>query len=115
MLVSIFENVVQNTVAGTGKDEGWLVGFNLNKAQAPGSWDFRYNYRDLEADAVLGPFSHSDFIGGGTDGLGHEFGLNYQLTKNIQAGLTYFLSKRDRGGSSGDSYRRFQDDLRFKF
>jgi len=115
MPVSIFGNVVQNTVAGTGKDEGWLVGFNLNKAQAPGSWDFRYNYRDLEADAVLGAFSHSDFIGGGTDGYGHEFGLNYQLTKNIQAGLTYFLSNRDRGGSSGDSYRRFQADLRFKF
>lgn len=115
MPVSIFGNIVRNTVASTGEDEGWLVGFKLNKAKEPGSWDFRYNYRDLEADAVLGAFTNSDFIGGGTDGHGHELGLNYQLTKNIQAGLTYFVTERDRGGGSGDSYRRLQADLKFKF
>jgi len=115
MPVSIFGNIVQNTVASTGEDEGWLIGFKLNKCKAPGSWDFRYNYRDLDADAVLGAFSDSDFIGGGTNGKGHELGLNYQLTKNIQAGLTYFVNERDRGSGSGDRYRKLQADLQFKF
>ncbi len=115
MPVSIFGNIVRNTVASTGEDEGWLIGFKLNKAKEPGSWDFRYNYRDLEADAVLGAFSDSDFIGGGTDGKGHELGLNYQLTKNIQAGLTYFANERNRGSGSSDKYRRLQADLQFKF
>lgn len=93
--VAIFGNYVQNTIASTSEDEGWLVGFKLNKAKEPGTWDFRYNYRELEADAVLGAFSDSDFIGGGTNGRGHEFGFNYQLTKNVQAGLTYFVNERD--------------------
>jgi hypothetical protein len=115
MPVSIFGNVIQNTVASTSEDEGWLIGFKLNKCKAPGSWDFRWNYRDLEADAVLGAFSDSDFIGGGTDGKGHELGLNYQLTKNVQAGLTYFVNERDRGSGSDDDYRRLQADLQFKF
>jgi hypothetical protein len=115
MPVSIFGNVVQNTVASTSEDEGWLIGFKLNKCKAPGSWDFRWNYRDLEADAVLGAFTDSDFIGGGTDGKGHELGLNYQLTKNIQAGLTYFVNERNRGAGSNDDYRRLQADLQFKF
>ncbi len=113
--VSVFGNIVQNTVASTGEDEGWLIGFKLNKCKAPGSWDFRYNYRDLDADAVLGAFADSDFAGGGTDGQGHELGLNYQLTKNIQAGLTYFVNERDRGSGSDDRYRRLQADLLFKF
>jgi hypothetical protein len=115
MPLAVFGNYVQNTVASTGEDEGWLIGLKLNKAKEPGSWDFRYNYRELEADAVLGAFADSDFIGGGTDGKGHEFGLNYQLTKNIQAGLSYFINERDRGSGNDDNYRRLQADLIFKF
>jgi hypothetical protein len=49
----------------------------VNKAKKQGSWNFRYNYREIEADAVLGTFSDSDFIGGGTDGKGHELNFGY--------------------------------------
>jgi type II secretory pathway pseudopilin PulG len=115
MPVSIFGNYAHNTVARTNEDDGWLIGFKLNKAKEPGSWDFRYNYRELEADAVLGAFTDSDFIGGGTNGRGHEFGFNYQLTENVQAGLTYFINERDRDGANDDDYRRLQADLMFKF
>jgi phosphate-selective porin len=115
MPVSIFGNYAHNTVARTNEDDGWLIGLKLNKAKEPGSWDFRYNYREVEADAVLGAFTDSDFIGGGTNGRGHEFGLNYQLTENIQAGLTYFINVRDRSTTTDDDYRRLQADLQFKF
>jgi len=109
---AVFGNYVQNTAASTSEDEGWIIGCKFNKAKKPGSWELSYDYRDLEADAVIGVFSDSDFIGGGTDGKGHRFGLRYQLAKNLQADLTYFLNER---GSNDDDYRRLQADLIFKF
>ena len=112
MPVSVFGNYVQNTAATTPEDTGWLIGFKLNKAKNPGSWQFSYNYRDLEKDAVIGVFSDSDFIGGGTAGKGHKFGFKYQLAENLQTGLTYFLNER---GANDDDYRRLQVDLAFKF
>jgi hypothetical protein len=111
MPVSIFGNYVKNTVATTSEDTGWLIGGKLNKAKDPGSWQLAYNYRRVEADAVLGVFSDSDFIGGGTDGKGHEFEFKYQFTKRIQGALSYFLNER---GDDND-YRRLMADLVFKF
>jgi hypothetical protein len=112
MPVSVFGNYVKNTAAATNKDTGWLIGSKLNKAKDPGSWELSYDYRELEADAVLGIFSDSDFIGGGTGGKGHRFGFAYQFTKNIQGGLTYFLDERS---SDDRDYRRLQADLILKF
>jgi hypothetical protein len=110
--VAIFGNYAQNTSAVTNEDTAWLAGFTLNKAKKPGSWQATYMFRDVEADAVLGAFTDSDFIGGGTDGQGHTFGFKYQLAKNLQAALTYFLSERD---STDDDYNRLQGDLILKF
>jgi hypothetical protein len=114
--VSFYGNWVHNTAATTGEDTGWLVGGTYNKAKDPGSWQFSYAYRDLEADAVVGLFSDSDFIGGGTDGKGHVFGFAYQVKKNVQAALTYFLNE-DRANTAGRDfdYHRLQADLKFKF
>ena len=88
----------------------------LNKARDPGSWEFFYNYRELEADAVVGQLSDSDFIGGGTDGRGHKFGYTYQIRKNTQGSLTYLHNEDDTGSNGRDlDYRRFQADLKLKF
>lgn len=110
--MAVFGSYVQNAAATTSEDTGWLIGCKFNKAKKPGSWELSYNYRDLEADAVIGVFSDSDFIGGGTNGKGHQLGLKYQLAKNLQGGLTYFLNQR---GSNNDDYRRLQADLNLKF
>ncbi len=116
MPVSFFGNWVKNTAASTSEDKGWLVGTTLNKAKNPGEWQASYMYRDLEADAVLGTFSDSDFIGGGTDGKGHTFGFAYQLAKNTQAALTYFHNEDHANSSNRDfDYRRLQADLKLKF
>lgn len=109
---AVFANYVQNGVADSSEDTGWLVGGKFGKCKDPGSWELSYDYRDLEADAVVGAFSDSDFIGGGTNGKGHRFGAVYQLAKNTQAGLTYFL---DEKGSDSHDYDRLQVDLMFKF
>ena len=110
--LALYGNYVENTAADTKGDSGWLVGCKINKAKNPGSWEFSYDYRELQKDAVVGAFSDSDFIGGGTNGRGSRFGAKYQLTKNVQAGLTYFLNERKDGDHN---YRRLQVDMVLKF
>jgi hypothetical protein len=115
---TVYGNYVKNTSANTSEDAGWLIGATFNKAKDAGSWELGYNYRDVEKDAVLGVLTDSDFIGGGTNGKGHTFVGKYQLTKNIQAALTYFLSERLTNGSSYekcDDYHRLMADLVLKF
>jgi hypothetical protein len=110
--VAIFGDYVTNTAASS-EDQGWLIGFTVNKLKDPGSWQFGYDYRDIDADAVVGQFNDSDFVGGGTDGKGHRFNVAYQLAKNFEVGLTYFLDERKN--SDDDKYRRLQADMVFKF
>ncbi|HOM76866.1 MAG TPA: putative porin [Anaerohalosphaeraceae bacterium] len=109
---AVFANYVKNTVAAGSENAGWLIGTKYGKCKDPGSWELSYDYRDLKADAVVGAFSDSDFIGGGTDGKGHRFSAVYQLAKNTQAGLTYFLNEK---GHDDHDYNRLQLDLMFKF
>ena len=112
--VSLFGDYVVNTASAVMADRAWLVGTTIGKCNKPGSWALRYNYRDVEADSVLGAFADSDFIGGGTDGRGHELGFNYQIAEHWQAGATYFCN--ERGVSTGKTdYQRLQLDLQFKF
>jgi hypothetical protein len=109
---AFFGNYARNTAATSTEDTGWLIGCSLNKAKAVGSWQASYMYREVEADAVLGAFTDSDFVGGGTDGKGHMFGFKYQLAENLQGALTYFMSER---GSTESDYNRLQADLILKF
>jgi hypothetical protein len=110
--VAVFGDYVTNTAASS-EDQGWLIGFTFNKLKDPGSWQFGYDYRDIDADAVVGQFNDSDFVGGGTDGKGHRFNVAYQLAKNFEVGLTYFLDEKKN--SDDDKYHRLQADLVFKF
>jgi hypothetical protein len=110
--VAVFGSYAHNTAAPSDKSDGWLIGTTFNKAKDPGSWQIGYDYRDLDSDAVVGQFSDSDFDNGGTNARGHRFNLTYQLAKNFQAGLTYFL---DENKTTDDKYRRLQADLVFKF
>jgi len=112
MPATLFGDYVNNTAASE-KNSGWLIGCTLNKTKDPGSWEFRYDYRDLDADAVVGQFNDSDFVGGGTNGKGHWFGFTYQVAKNLQAALTYYLDERKN--SYEDEYHRLQVDLMLKF
>ena len=114
--MAVFGDYVQNTVADD-EDTGWLVGFAINKAKDPGSWQFEYDYRDIEQDAVVGQFNSSDFIGGGTGGEGHRFAFGYMLAKNVATNVTYYMNEFDRPGTTadGENYDRVQVDLALKF
>jgi hypothetical protein len=110
--VSVYGDYVKNIASDVQEDTGWLVGIKLGKAKAPGTWDLGYNYRDLEADAVVGAFSDSDFIGGGTDGKGHKFSTSYAIDKNFTTGVTYYMNEQ---GSQETDYDRLQVDFKLKF
>ncbi len=110
--VSLFFNYVINTVADDN-DTAYLLGFKVNTAKKPGSWDFRYNYRNIEADAVFGTFSDSDFRGGGTDGKGHELNFGYQLAKGWKLSASYFRNKKEL--EKKYDFDRVMVDLKFNF
>ena len=113
--IAIFGSWVRNIVASTSKDTGWLLGARFNKAKDPGSWEFSYDYRELEADAAVGGFSESEFLDGSTDGRGHKLGFTYQWAKNLQSALTYYHLENTGGSTRNMDYRRLVADLLLKF
>lgn len=104
---------VKNTAAA-GADTGWLVGAMIGKARNPGSWQFGYNYRDVERDAVLSVWNDSDFNGGLTGGKGHTLSAAYQAFKNVQLALTYFHGEVELTSPDLD-YRRLHAEVVVKF
>lgn len=116
MPLSLFADYVINTAAVdevSDDDTAYLVGFKIGTTKKPGSWDFRYDYRRVESDAVFGTFSESDFVGGGTDGKGHILNFGYQIAKGWKFALAYFMN--DKGLEDRLDYERVQVDLKFKF
>jgi hypothetical protein len=116
MPTNLFASWVRNTVATTSEDTGWLVGVKFNKAKdnKPGSWEFGYDYRETDADAVVGGFIESDFLDAQTNSRGHRFTLRYQLAKNLYWKMTYYHLEDTRTTNDLD-YRRFLGDLVWKF
>ena len=116
---SAFLNGVRNTDADDF-DTGWAAGLKLGKAKKAGSWQIGYIYQDIEADAVLGLVTDSDFAGGGTDSKGHVFKGAYALSDKVQVKMTYFLTERqdsnglENGGVPYD-VDTLQLDLAFKY
>ncbi|MCP4703113.1 MAG: hypothetical protein GY865_00765, partial [candidate division Zixibacteria bacterium] len=111
---TIIGNYVHN-IAADSLNNGWLAGLCIGKINEPGSWAFRYNYRSLEADAVVGAFTNSDFGGGGTDAKGHEAGGSYQFSPNSTIAITYFNNQIGLKSASKTDYQKWQVDLKFKF
>lgn len=91
--VMAFVDYVTNSDAGS-EDSGFSTGVRLGKAKKAGTWQVAYTYQDLEADAVLGLLTNSDFGKGGTDAKGHIFNAGYALTDQIALGLSWFLTER---------------------
>ena len=110
---SVFVDYVVNMARDVDDDRGWLAGFLIGKCKKPGTAAFRYSYRHLEKDALVGAFADSDFIGGGTNGKGHEINVEYQINQKTKGGISYFINKTDI--DNGNDYHRLQLDVSFKF
>jgi hypothetical protein len=110
--ITVMGDYVNNTAADSLND-GWLVGIRVGKIKKLSSLGFRYIYREINKDAVIGMFTDSDFRGGGTDGKGHEMGADVQLTSSTTLSLTYFNNKTPI--KDGKTFQRVQVDAKFKF
>jgi hypothetical protein len=111
LTVIVYGNYVNNTDPDT-LNTGYLVGGTVKHGKDKGNFKLYGNYRDVGRDAVVGLFTDSDFIGGGTDGKGVEVGASYGIAKKVDLGLTYFANKI---GEDEIDYKRVQVDLKMKF
>ena len=110
----LFADYVTNTAVDEN-DSGYVLGFKYGKTSGKGSWDISYLYEKLEADAVLGLLTDSDFGGGGTDVKGSIFKGTWGFHKNWNAKFTYFLNKIDLASGMPRDFDRLQLDLNFKY
>ena len=110
--VTVMGDYVNNTAVDRLND-GWLVGIRVGKIKKLSSLAFRYIYRQLNRDAVVGMFTDSDFIGGGTDGKGHEIGADVQVAPSTSFAVTYFNNTTPI--IDGRNFQRVQVDAKFKF
>jgi hypothetical protein len=112
--VTVFADYVVNTEADAA-DTGFALGASLGEVSGAGTWRVGYIYQDLEADAVVGTFTDSDFAGGGTDGKGHIFEVNYGFRDRLVFGLRYFLNERGADAGNEHDYNRLQADVVFNY
>jgi hypothetical protein len=110
--LTVFADYVVNTEADD-VDTGFALGASVGEVTGPRTWRVGYVYQELEADAVVGTFTDSDWAGGGTDGDGHVVEFNYGFRERLVFGLRYFLN--ERGIDSGNDYNRLQADVQFNY
>jgi hypothetical protein len=97
------------------EDTAFTVGGYAGKGELRGDWQAGWSYKDVEADAVVGSFTESDFAGGGTDVTGHVLKGRYFLRDGFSIGATVFLNEAGEYRGELHDYRRLQLDLDFKF
>jgi hypothetical protein len=112
--VTVFADYVVNGEA-RGADTGFALGASLGEVSGARTWRVGYIYQDLEADAVVGTFTDSDWAGGGTDGKGHVVEFNYGFRDRLVFGLRYFLNERGADAGSEHDYNRLQADVVFNY
>lgn len=96
-------------------DTAWAAGLKYGKARNPRTWEISYTYQNLEADAVFGLLTDSDFAGGGTDSRGHIVTGDWAINKQWKIGVTYFDTERNIAKGTEEAYRRIMLDTAFKF
>lgn len=97
------------------EDTGYTFGFQVGDARQRGDWEFRYAWKRIEADAVLGLLTESDFGAGGTDAKGSVFRGAYAFDDSWFFQASYYVN--ETGISTGDpeDFDRLQIDLNFKY
>ena len=102
--LSLYGQYVQNyeardmaatTTDDSDEDTAYLFGLRTNIAGVA----FDYNYRDVDANGVVGGFTDSDFAVGYTNSSGHKLKLKYDFMKNFSIGATYFMAESDAASS----------------
>jgi len=108
----VFVDGVHNLSADE-EDLGYAVGIRWGASKKPGDYKLSYCYQELQADAVFGPFTDSDFAGGGTDNSGHLLRGKVVIRPGLSFALSYYDTKYDKfkNGVGTDLQRVFLDLL----
>ena len=112
--MTLFVDYVSNNAAEQYGD-GFAFGVDYRRDSGTGTWNVAYIYQDLEANAVVGAFTDSDFAGGTSDGSGHTLRAGYAFPGGWNLALRYILG--DRGEAAGNlrDYNRLQADVSFNY
>ena len=108
--VSLFADYVHNLEA-----DDFATGYTVGAKVKHDQWQFGYAYQDLEADAVVGILTDSDFGGGGTDAKGHILQASYTLSNSIGLQGTLFLNDRNMDFGTEQDFKRLMLDVSFKY
>jgi hypothetical protein len=111
---SVYVNAVENQDPDQ-ENMGFIAGFKIGKIKEAGDWEFIYNYRKVEKDAVIGSLADSNFSDGDSDAKGHTLAIIYGLTNNSDLALAYFDAERALSSAAPTGYQRAHVDFSFKF
>ncbi len=97
MPLKLFADYVYNWESPDARAHGALGGLRLGNPKEQGDWAASLLYEYLEANAVIGAFTWSDFgVGGGTNLQGPVIALDYQLFKPLTlTARSYFVKYVD--------------------
>ena len=112
--LSLFADYVTN-VEADDENTGYALGAWYGEVTKPGTWRIGYAYQQLEADAVIGTFTDSDFAGGGTDGRGHIVDFSYGFRTRWTLAFKYFINERGMAAGEERDYNRLQADVQFTY
>ena len=112
--MSLFLDYVTNTDADVF-NKGFAFGATYRLASAPGGWAVGYIYQDLEANAVVGAFTDSDFAGGTSDGSGHTLRAGYTFPGGWNLATKYIIGDRGRAAGDERDYNRLEADINFRY
>jgi hypothetical protein len=94
---------------------GLAIGIKAGQNKKKGDWSAWYVWKNLESDAVLAAFAESDFGWNTlTNRRGSQFGVAYNVTDNMTAGVTVFITEPIKGSNSAERFT-LQADLIWKF
>jgi hypothetical protein len=118
MPLKLFADYIYNWEAPDSRGHGALGGIRLGNPKEQGDWAASLLYEYLEANAVIGAFSWSDFgVGGGTNLQGPVIALDYQLFKPLTlTARSYFTKYVDAPADINNRMSvRLQLDAQLKF
>jgi len=112
--LTLFADFVRNSDADEF-DQGYAIGARYGRASRPGEWSLGYSYQDLEANAVVGAFTDSDFAGGTSDGSGHSLLANYVFPGGLNFGLRWIIGERGEAAGNLRDYNRLMADILVRY
>lgn len=82
----VFGEFIQNVETNTDEDTAWTIGTRY----LVGKWNLRYQYADVDLNAVPDFLPDSDRDKGFAGVRGHEVEIQYELRKQIVLGLDFY-------------------------